>query len=136
MKALHVIRNYLCYCGIEKDEYNAIKKDAYVSNFVVWRVLHLMIAAVLACLIIASPFSTLISRNLTYYLGFFLYFALVSGFFFLFKKDSLVAQLLIYLSISMLFLFGAFLTVGKDDPATTFVVLLLIAPPPPSTSSG
>ena len=128
MKTLHVIRNYLFYCGIEKDEYNAIKKDAYVSNFEVWRVLHLMIAAVLACLIIASPFSALVGRNLTYYLGFFLYFALISGFFFLFKKDSLVAQLLIYLSISVLFLLGAFLTVGKDSSATTFVVLLLITP--------
>ena len=33
VKALHVIRNYILYCGIEKDAYNAIKKDAYVSNF-------------------------------------------------------------------------------------------------------
>ena len=31
------IRNYYFYCGIEKDEYNAVKKDAYISNFEVWK---------------------------------------------------------------------------------------------------
>ena len=45
------------------------------------------------------------------------------------KKDSLIAQLLIYLSISFLFLFGVFITRNKPDiPATTFIVLLLITP--------
>ena len=33
MKILKKIRNYFCYCGVEKDLYRKIKKDAYVSNF-------------------------------------------------------------------------------------------------------
>ena len=33
MKTLRIIRNYLCYCGVEKDEYKELKKYAYVSNF-------------------------------------------------------------------------------------------------------
>ena len=28
MKLLRLLRNYFFYCGIEKDEYNALKKDA------------------------------------------------------------------------------------------------------------
>lgn len=31
MKLLKTLRNYYLYCGIEKDEYNAVKKDAYIS---------------------------------------------------------------------------------------------------------
>ena len=46
MKVLRTIRNYYCYCGIEKDEYNAVKKDAYISNYKVWKILHFMMAAV------------------------------------------------------------------------------------------
>ena len=52
--ALNYLRNLFCYCGIEKDEYNAIKKDAYVSNFKVWRILHILMAAVFAFLYDAS----------------------------------------------------------------------------------
>lgn len=40
MSILKTIRNYYFYCGIEKDEYNAVKKDAYISNFEVWKILH------------------------------------------------------------------------------------------------
>ena len=37
IKALRMIRNYICYCGIEKEEFKAVKKDAYASNFQIWR---------------------------------------------------------------------------------------------------
>ena len=34
MKLLKTIRRYYFYCGIEKDEYNELKKDAYVSGII------------------------------------------------------------------------------------------------------
>ncbi|MCR5544019.1 MAG: hypothetical protein K6F55_07695 [Eubacterium sp.] len=40
MKILKAIRRYYFYCGIEKEEYNELKKDAYGSNFEVWRIWH------------------------------------------------------------------------------------------------
>ena len=129
MKALHVFRNYWCYCGIEKDEYKALKKDAYASNFIVWRVLHIVMTVIFGCLFAASLFSPILSVNRVFYLLGFLYSAVALSFFFLLDKHSIAAQLIIYLSISMLFLFAAFITQNKPDtPATTFIAFLLITP--------
>ena len=129
MKILRIIRNYLCYCGIEKDEYNAVKKDAYVSNFKVWRMLHCFITFMFAILLINSMFSELLSSNRTFYIIALVYSAIMSALFFVLKKDSFFAQLLIYLSIALLFLFSALITQNKPDiPATMFIVLLLVAP--------
>lgn len=129
MKVLRIIRNYFFYCGIEKDDYNAVKKDAYVSNFKVWRLLHILMAAVFALMFISSLFSGIIRSNRLFYLIALLYSLIATGLFFVLKKDSLVAQLLIYLSISLLFLFSCFITRNTPDiPATTFIVFLLISP--------
>ena len=130
VKALHVIRNYILYCGIEKDAYNAIKKDAYVSNFKVWRVLHCLMTFVFALLFVGSLSVDIMEKNKWFYLLMFIYEAVVTCLFlFILRKDSLVAQLIIYCSISMLFLFGAMITQNQPDtPATTFIVMLLITP--------
>lgn len=129
MKLLRLIRNYLCYCGIEKDEYNAVKKDAYISNFKIWRTIHCLLTVVFGVLFVNSAISSLISENKMFYLIAFLYFAIVTGIFFIAKSDSFAAQLLIYLSISALFVFGALITQNKPEfPATTFIVMLLITP--------
>ena len=105
LKILRLIRNYLCYCGIEKDEYNAVKKDAYISNFKMWRILHCLMTAVFASLFVNSLLNSLLAQNKTFYLIALIYSAVITVVFFIFKADSFVAQLLIYLSISMLFLF-------------------------------
>ena len=129
MKVLRIIRNFLLYCGIEKDEYKAIKKDFYVSNFVVWRILHLLMIGVFGSLFFSSLFSELLKQNLVFYLIGFVYSIVAEVFFFILRKDSIFAQLLIYLSISVLFLFGCFITQNKpQNPATTFIVLLIITP--------
>ena len=129
MKALKTMRNYICYCGIEKDEYNALKKDAYISNFGVWRILHILMAAVFGLLFASSLVSRLMGMNRVFYLAGFLYSLAAICLFFVLRKDSLAAQLIIYLSISVLFLFGGLITQNKPDmPATTFIVLLLITP--------
>ncbi len=130
MKILRKIRNYLFYCGIEKEEYKVLKKDAYVSNFEVWRVLHCLMIFIFAALFISSFSVSLIVSNKIFYLIGFIYSILVSVLFlFVFKKDSLIAQLIIYLSISLLLLLGAFITKNNpDNPATTFIAFLLITP--------
>ena len=129
MKALETVRNYCFYCGIEKDEYDSLKKDAYVSNFAVWRILHFAMVAVFGALFISSLLSDLMQTNKPFYLGGFLYSIVATWFFFILKKDSIAAQLLIYLSISVLFLFGGFISQNRPgSPAATFIVMLLITP--------
>ena len=81
--ALNYLRNLFCYCGIEKDEYNAIKKDAYVSNFKVWRILHILMAAVFAFLYIGSLLFDLMSANSLIYLVSLIYSVGASVYFFI-----------------------------------------------------
>ena len=129
MKALKILRNYFFYCGIEKDEYNALKKDAYVSNFIIWRIMHFFMAAVFLFLYLTSLFNPLLEVNRLFYLLAFVYCASVIVFFFILKKDSLVGQLLIYLSMSLLLLLGCLVSQSNAHvPATTFIAFLLITP--------
>ena len=129
MKALRSIRNYFFYCGIEKDEYNAVKKDAYISNFKVWRLLQIFMVIGFGVLFANSFFSDLLRGNRLFYIYMFLYSVASTCLFFLLKKDSIVVQFLIYLSISMLFLFACFISQNKPElPATAFIVFLLITP--------
>jgi diguanylate cyclase (GGDEF)-like protein len=129
MKFFRKLRNYFCYCGIEKEEYNSIKKNAYISNFEVWRVLHFLMAAAFGVAFAISMFDQIMAINKIVYGVAFGYSILVISFFFFIKKDSLVAQLLIYLSISVLLLFGAFVSSNsKNLPAVSFIAFLLITP--------
>lgn len=130
MKILKNIRNYIFYCGIEKNEYKVLKKDAYVSNFEVWRVLHCMMVVVFAVLFFCSMSIRIMSANQLFYLLAFIYSAIAAILcLVILRKDSIIAQLLIYLSISLLFLFACMITQNKpDSPATTFIVFLLITP--------
>ena len=129
MIGLRTIINYFLYCGLEKDEYNEVKKDAYISNFIVWRVLHIFMAAIFLCLFIISFFNYLLKNNQIIYLFGFIYSAVVITFFYILKKDSIIPQFIIYLSISLLFIFGCFISSNNSAvPATTFIALLLITP--------
>ncbi len=129
MGVIRTVRNYFFYCGIEKDEYNAIKKDAYVSNFYVWRALHILMVIIFAFLFLSTLFNGLLESNRLFYLCALAYSMLACISFFILRKDSLAAQLIIYLSISFLFLFACFITQNKPDiPAATFIVFLLVAP--------
>ena len=49
-KALRTLRNYICFCGIEKEEFKAVKKDAYISNFEVWKKLNFVMVIAFAIL--------------------------------------------------------------------------------------
>ena len=129
MNVLKIIRNYFFYCGLEKDEYNTLKKDAYVSNFVIWRVMHIFMAAVFFALYVTSHINHLLVVNQRVYLFGLLYSAVAIPIFYILKKDSIVPQFIIYLSITLLFIFGCFISQNnKEIPATTFIALLLITP--------
>ena len=129
MKILRTIRNYYFYCGIEKEEYNELKKDAYISNYKIWRILHFLMFAVFCLLYVISSSNSVMASNRVFYFIGFLYSFVAICLFFILKQDSLIAQLIIYLSMSFMFLFGALLTLNKPDyTATTFIALLLVAP--------
>lgn len=129
MKILKTIRNYYFYCGIEKEEYEAVKKDAYISNFQVWKILHFLMAAAFCFLFLTSLQYGMMETNRWFYLIGFLYSVCAIICFFVLKKDSIVAQFLIYISMSFLFLFASFITLNKPEyNATTFIVLLVLTP--------
>ena len=73
MRLLKKIRNYFCYCGLEKEEYHEIKKSAYISNFEIWRILHLMMAVIFLALSIASFINDFMGMNKWFYVGAFAY---------------------------------------------------------------
>ena len=129
MKFFRKLRNYFCYCGIEKEEYNSIKKNAYISNFEVWRVLHFLMGAAFGVAFVISLFDSIMAVNSIIYGVAFGYSVLAIVSFFILKKESLAAQLLIYLSISALLLFGAFVSSNSNNlPAVSFIAFLLITP--------
>ena len=129
MKVLRIIRNYLCYCGIDKEEFKAVKKDVYASNFQVWRILHCLMTAAFGFLFVYSLFVELFKSNMPFYLGIFIYSVANTIIFFVLKKNSALTQFLIYLSILVLFVFGCLITQNKPDtPATMFFILLLLTP--------
>ena len=129
MKILKTLRNYFCYCGIEKEEFKAVKKDAYISNFKIWRILQIFMVVLFAVLFVSSCFNGMMEMNRIPYLISLIYSVGASVAFVFLKKDSIIAQFLIYLSISMLFLLGCFVAANKtDSPSTTFIAFLLITP--------
>ena len=129
MNIVKTIRNYYFYCGIEKDEYNAVKKDAYISNYKVWKILNFLMAAVFCFLYLASLQYRMMEINRWFYLIGFLYFICAIACFYVLKNDSITAQFLIYISMSFLFLFACFINLNKPEyNATTFVVVLVLTP--------
>ena len=129
MKVFGKLRNYLLYCGLERDEYDAISRDARVSNYTVWRVFSLLMVTAFAFLYVSSLFSDMMSSNQWFYLIGLVYSVIAACFFFRLKNDSRIAQFLIYASISLLLLFACLITQNKPNvPATTFIAFLLIMP--------
>lgn len=77
MTFLRKLRNYFFYCGIDREEYQAIKKNAYISNFVIWRSLHFLIAATMVVLFITSILTDFIRQNAIIYIFGFCYSVIV-----------------------------------------------------------
>ena len=129
MLGIKTIHNFLFYCGTDKNEFKAVKKDIYISNFSVWRILHLFITFIFGILFVLSLVTDLFKINRAAYLFAFVYSFSAFLFFLFLKKDSLFGQFLIYLSVGMLLLFSGFIAQNNPEvPATSFIVLLLITP--------
>lgn len=129
MKILRTIRNYLCYCGIDKDAFLSVKKDAYASNFELWRILHVLMDIVFVFLLVASFNSSVAESNRVFYIVALVYSLVVTILFFFIKKTSLFGQILVHVSVMMLFVFSSFITSNKpNSPATTFAAFLLVTP--------
>ena len=124
-----LIRLFL-YCGVPKDEYNSVKKDAYVSNFRVWKYLHLFIGIAFAALYADNILQSGLTLNSFIRLGMLCYSAAV---FYLFsghvKEDSLAGQLIIYLTMVLLLLITFWLGIRRPDMmAVSFIVMLVLLP--------
>ena len=86
-------------------------------------------AVVFGVLFLISLSSSLMEGNRWFYLMALLYTMAVLWLFRILKKDSIAAQLIIYLSMSLLFLFGCVISLKTPQhTATTFIVFLLITP--------
>ena len=123
-KVLRVIYNYFCYCGIEKSEFLAVKKDVFSSNYKVWKLLHILMSAAFTFLFVNSLFDTLLKTNRIFYMILMIYSLLATVLYlFVLKKASIITQLMNYASVSMLFLLGCLVTQNNPSiPATTFIV--------------
>ena len=129
LKILRIVRNYICYCGIEKEEFYSIRKDTYISNYKVWRILHWLMTVFFAVLYIDTLVEGTLLENRLFYLIAFVYSAIVTFIFSKINKKSILIQVLIYTSIAFLFLFSSFITQNKPDvPAATFFVMLIVTP--------
>ena len=129
-KVLLKLRDYFCSCGIDEQEYKELKKDAYVSNFLVWKAIHILMATAFGLLALNALSNDMLNRNIIIYSVAFGY-SLISVllFFFVIKKDSLIGQFYIYLSIIVLFVMGSFVSSNSpNNTAATFMVLLVITP--------
>ena len=129
MKGIKKLYKLFFYCGIGKDEYDEIRRDAYSSNFVIWHILHIFMVILFASLFAISLVNDILKINAPFYLAAFIYSLLAAFSFFILRKDSLLAQHVIYVSISLLLVLGCFITRNNPkSPATTFIAFLLITP--------
>ena len=127
---LRRIRDIVCYCGLSKEEYRQIKKEAYVSNFQVWKHLHVFLLAGYLILTMSMYFSDGLSNVTIIQVIMMLYLAAASILiYFVFKEDSLGAQFLIYFTMILLLLSAMLINVAQPEAgAITFIVLLVMLP--------
>lgn len=129
-KYLQKLRDCFCYCGLSKEEYKIIKKDAYVSNFTVWKYLHVLMMLGYAVLMVMSMIYEGFSLPYMVHLGMMIY-SIVGCilFFFVFREDMLGAQFFIYLSMILLMLSSLLVGINRTDMVSVgFIALLVLLP--------
>lgn len=123
------IRDIFCYCGLTRDEYESVKKEAYISNFNVWKYLHALMILGYA---IMTGFSALYGglAQITLIWLRMLSYSIIAGtcFFTVLQRDSLIAQLIIYLSMILLMLSSIMCSVYQPEMIVSFVVMLVLTP--------
>lgn len=127
---LNYLRNLVCYCGLTKEEYSSVKRDAYVSNYRVWKIIHVLMVLTYATLFLLSFLHTGMSFATYIRLVMFFYSVLATLiFFFQMREDGIAAQFLIY--VSMVFLLMGSFFISLDNPmvpGVAFVTMLVFLP--------
>ncbi len=127
---LRRLRDLFCYCGLSKNEYRLIKREAYISNFQVWKRLHVILLVgylILLAVLFAMDGFTGIS---VVQVAMMLYLAVANVlFYFVFREDSLIAQFVIYITMILLLLAALFVNLMQPEAnSITFIVLLVMLP--------
>lgn len=124
------LRDVLCYCGVSKEEYASLKRDAYISNYHIWRVLHVFLFIGYAVLLLGMAVYDGLTPASYIQFAMLAYFAVASiAFLLVYKPDSIAAQFAIYLSMIMLLLATTLICYFQPEARTaTFVVLLVMLP--------
>ena len=129
-KVMLWVRDLFCYCGVSREEYESVKKEAYISNFEVWKNLHILMFAGGALLEVYLFRNEGMSVPVFIEMLIVVYSAIVSIFFLTFlKKDSLAAQFIIY--CSMIILLACAYVSSRNEPeavGVAFAVLLVLLP--------
>lgn len=122
-------RNFFCYCGLSREEYHLVRKDAYVRNFNVWKYMHLLIVVAYSVMAVFSASNGMTGCAMIE-LVVILYSAFVSFLFFrVLKPQSLSAQLLIYLTMIILMISTMIIRLYQPgEESVAFVVMLVLFP--------
>ena len=122
-------RNFFCYCGLSRDEYHLVRKDAYVSNFNVWKYMHLLIVVAYSVMAVFSTRNQLTGCAMIEIVV-ILYSAFMSFLFFrVLKPESLSAQLLIYLTMIIMMISTMIIRLYQPgEESVAFVVMLVLFP--------
>ena len=129
-KLLRRLRDLFCYCGVSKETYRDLKKEAYVSNFKVWKHLH---CALLVGFCLLTVILTIIHgvTDVTLVQMFMVgYFAATSILFTsVYREDSLRAQFNIYLTMILLLVMAMLINrIQPQSSTVTFTVMLVMMP--------
>ena len=124
------LKNQLLYCGLSKDDYHKVQRDAYAENFSVWKRLNLLIICVFTVVFLLGSQLRFDSRA-DYVMLAVIGYSTVSSllFFFVLKPDRLPAQLMIYGSMVLLMIYALYASLAYPAMmAVTFIVMLVLLP--------
>ena len=121
---------YFLYCGLDKEGYKRVKRDAYIANFEIWKKVNILITLLFGVLFVLSMAGVLTQGSVTMRGLSFLYFTVMLILFYtVIPPDSLIGQLLIYVEMIIMLIFGLYLSyVQPEMMGVTFMVFLVGMP--------
>ena len=124
------LMNWVCYCGVTKEEYDSVKPAVYVRNFEVWKYLNVFLLAgylflaFMLNMLDGFTFSTVAEIIIALYLSVVCFL-----FSYVLRKESIAAQYTIYVTMVVLFLVSTFIEVFQPTAdSVAFYVLLITLP--------
>lgn len=124
------IWKWLYSCGLPDEEYKKIKRQAYVSNFEVWKYLNILMLIAFSGVFAVTVFVPgLLSNSIPHLLVAGYFMVAVILFRFVLKPDSIVGQLFIYLSMIVILLMGLRLSMNNPNMMAVVFNVALVAIP-------